>query len=60
MKEKNVNHFWHEPVKVKEAPSPGKTYNTFSRACKDNSPRPSAPLFSKGSRNNELDKVKFK
>ena len=29
MKEKNVNHFWHEPVKVKEAPSPGKTYNTF-------------------------------
>ncbi len=59
MKEATVNHFWHQSVKVKEAPSQGKTYNTFSRACKDDSPHPSAPLFSKGSRNDQLDKIKF-
>ena len=59
MKEATVNHFWHQSVKVKEAPSQGKTYNTFSRACKDNSLQSKSPIFSRGTINKNLDRAEF-
>lgn len=41
------NHYVHAPIRVYEPRSTKKIYNSFSIAPKDE-PRPSAPLFSRG------------
>ena len=49
-----MNHFVHSPIKVVVPRSNKKIYNSFSRAPKDG-PGPSAPLFSRGTINKNLD-----
>lgn len=55
----STNYFWQKQIEVKEAPVAGKTYNTFSRPCKDDMPHPVVPVFSRGSisRNESNDKI---
>ncbi len=60
MKQTVKNYFWDRTITVKEAPSSGKIYNSFSRACKDNSPQPKAPVFSRGTVNEQLDTIELK
>lgn len=48
------NHFVHAPIRVYEPRSTKKIYNSFSRAPKDGL-RPSAPLFSRGTINKDLN-----
>ena len=48
-------YFWDRTITVKEAPSSEKIYNSFSRACKDNSPQPKSQIFSRGTVNEKLD-----
>lgn len=48
------NHFVHAPIRVYEPRSTKKIYNSFSIAPKDG-PRPSAPLFSRGTVNKDLN-----
>lgn len=59
MKQTVQNYFWDRTITVKEAPSSGKVYNSFSRASKDNSSKPSAPVFSRGTVNEKLDHIKL-
>lgn len=59
MKQTFQNYFWDQTITVKEAPSSEKIYNSFSRACKDNSSQPSAPVFSRGTINEKLDKIRL-
>lgn len=56
-----MNHFLHQTIEVKEAPVAGKTYNAFSRPCRDDMPHPKAPVFSrgKGTHNEKLDKIEL-
>ena len=60
MKQTVKNYFWDRTITVKEAPSSGKIYNSFSRACKDNSPQSKSPIFSRGTINKNLDRIKLK
>ena len=53
------DYFWEQAAVVKEAPSSGKIYNTFSRAPKDPSSNQDIPLFSKGSINSQVDQIKL-
>lgn len=54
MKGTSTNYFWRKKIEVKEAPVAGKSYNTFSRPCKDDMPHPGVPVFSRGkSKNNQ-------
>lgn len=56
-----INYFLHQTIEVREAPVAGKTYNAFSRPCKDTMPHPSVPVFSQGKdfHNEKLDKIKL-
>lgn len=60
MKQILKNYFWDRTITVKEAPSSGKVYNSFSSAGKDNSSQPSSPIFSRGKINEKLNTIKLK
>lgn len=60
MKQTVKNYFWDRTITVKEAPSSGKVYNSFSRACKDNSLQSKSPIFSRGTINKNLDRIELK
>ena len=60
MKQTVKNYFWDRTITVKEEPSSGKVYNSFSRACKDNSLQSKSPIFSRGTINKNLDRIELK